>query len=106
MPTNPYELPKEVPDKAVRPDLRGLLPLTGVAILAVVVCSGSAAALIGWVFGLYVAITGLGIFGILGACFIVAGLLLRPKAKDGMHAYKEAYRRFAPHATSLTDPVN
>jgi hypothetical protein len=77
MPTNPYETPKEANEQAMRSDLRGLLPMAVVSILGVVVCSGSAVAVLGVSFGLYVAITAVVILGVFAVSLLIGRLLLR-----------------------------
>jgi hypothetical protein len=77
MTTNPFEPPKEVNEQATRSDLRGLLSLVGVAALAAVVCSGSAAGLLGLRFGLFVAITAAVVLGAFGVSLLIGRLLLQ-----------------------------
>jgi hypothetical protein len=80
MPTNPYEPPQEV-DPVSRPDLRGLLPLAAGALLTTVACSGSAAALFGLTFGLYVVISAAILCGVFGTSIFIGRLLLQnPRA--------------------------
>lgn len=59
------------------PATRGLVPLLGVGLLVILVCSGSTTAFVGFQIGLYVAITGLILIAGVAISSLFSWLLLR-----------------------------